>query len=353
MKRMNSEFWIVAGLMTVMAMVLLLPFLVKKVEEELELFLMTMGIISVSLAGLWNVRLIHDALVEPVKISAAVLLAGLLFRELRNHLRKGVSIMAGKFGYGPVLFLTVAGLGLVSSFITAIIAALALAEIISVLKLPRRFEIKVVVIACFSIGLGAVLTPLGEPLATIAVAKLQGPPHHADFFFLFRLLGFWVIPAVAGLGVWAAWLKIPAGQHQAGLREDKQEYLRDIGYRAVKTYIFVMALVLLGAGFAPLVEKFLLDLSPGVLYWVNMSSAVLDNATLAAAEVTPKMSLDMIRSLLLGLLISGGMLIPGNIPNIICAGKLSIRSTEWAKIGVPLGLAMMSICFALLALIEK
>jgi len=41
------------------------------------------------------------------------------------------------------------------------------------------------------------------------------------------------------------------------------------------------------------------------------------------------------------LLISGGMLIPGNIPNIIAAHALHIKSTEWAKLGVPLGLVIM------------
>jgi len=35
------------------------------------------------------------------------------------------------------------------------------------------------------------------------------------------------------------------------------------------------------------------------------------------------------------------MLIPGNIPNIICASKLSIKSREWAAFGGPLGMAMM------------
>ncbi len=34
------------------------------------------------------------------------------------------------------------------------------------------------------------------------------------------------------------------------------------------------------------------------------------------------------------------MLIPGNIPNIISAGKLGITSKEWARLGVPpLGLS--------------
>ena len=48
----------------------------------------------------------------------------------------------------------------------------------------------------------------------------------------------------------------------------------------------------------------------------------------------------------MGLLISGGMLIPGNIPNIISANMLGISSKEWAKFEVPLGLTLMSIFFA-------
>jgi predicted cation transporter len=48
------------------------------------------------------------------------------------------------------------------------------------------------------------------------------------------------------------------------------------------------------------------------------------------------------------LLISGGMLIPGNIPNIIAAHTLQIKSTEWARFGVPLGLVMMAGTAALL-----
>ena len=42
------------------------------------------------------------------------------------------------------------------------------------------------------------------------------------------------------------------------------------------------------------------------------------------------------------------MLIPGNIPNIVCAGKLGIKSGEWARIGLPIGLAAMGVYFATL-----
>jgi len=101
-------------------------------------------------------------------------------------------------------------------------------------------------------------------------------------------------------------------------------------------------LIFLGAGFKPLIDTYLIKLSPQTLFWVNMISAVLDNATLAAAEIGPTLNEAQIKSALLGLLISGGMLIPGNIPNIIAAHTLQIKSTEWARLGVPLGLVMMA-----------
>jgi predicted cation transporter len=50
----------------------------------------------------------------------------------------------------------------------------------------------------------------------------------------------------------------------------------------------------------------------------------------------------------MGLLIAGGMLIPGNIPNIISACKLQITSSEWAKIGLPIGMALMACFFVIL-----
>ena len=58
-----------------------------------------------------------------------------------------------------------------------------------------------------------------------------------------------------------------------------------------------------------------------------------------------------IRAILLGLIISGGMLIPGNIPNIIAAGKLNIKSGEWARFGVPVGLIAMVIYFAVIVIL--
>ena len=77
---------------------------------------------------------------------------------------------------------------------------------------------------------------------------------------------------------------------------------------------------------------------------------MLDNATLAAAEIGPKLDIIKSRTILLSLLVSGGMLIPGNIPNVIAAGKLGIGSRAWARYGVPLGLVLLVFYFVWLML---
>jgi predicted cation transporter len=341
------------GLAVIVALVFTLPFLVHKVEKQLEIFLFVMGCAAVTISGLWSGELVHKALLEPKWIASAVLVAGLMFRMVRRQVGTWATLYGERIGFGPLFFVVVVGLGLLSSVITAIIAALVLAEITSALRLPRKTEVRLVVIACFSIGLGAVLTPIGEPLSTIAIARLKGEPYHATFFFLMQLLGKWIIPMIVGLGILAVFLPGKRETKEASLVEDKPESTKDIVIRALKVYLFVLALVFLGEGFAPMVDKYLTHVSPLVLYWVNIVSAILDNATLTAAEVTPEMSRGAIQAILAGLLIAGGMLIPGNIPNIICASKLSITSREWAKFGLPLGMILMSGFFVFLLLVHE
>ena len=347
---MDGGLWVIGGLATIMGLVLVLPFSHKKVEEELEAFLFIMGVLAVSVARLWSRHLVEEALIEPIKITLAVFIAGLFFRLIRSKLGKWTSTLAQRLGYSVLFFIIVVGLGLLSSIITAIIAALVLSEVISALRLHRNLEVKIVIIACFSIGLGAALTPIGEPLSTIAVSKLKGEPHNAGFFFLFKMLGKWVIPVILALGVLPAFLKDKGPAKESTLTEDKPEGLKDVVIRALKVYLFVLALVFLGTGFKPVVDTYLVRVPASALYWVNIASAVLDNATLTAAEITPAMSAYTIKCALAGLLIAGGMLIPGNIPNIICAGKLSIKSREWAAFGVPLGLIIMTGFFIVLIL---
>jgi predicted cation transporter len=337
-----NEIWVTSGLVAIVGLVLVLPFVVKKVERQLEAFLFVMGCLAVTISGLWSLGLVKEALIAPIWITLAVLFASLIFRFIRPKIGTWAHTFGRRFGYPLLFFIIVAGLGLLSSVITAIIAALILAEVVSTLRLHRSLEVRLVIIACFSIGLGAVLTPIGEPLSTIAISKLKGDPYHADFFFLLRLLGKWIIPLVLLLGILPAFLSTKHKREEGPtLVEDRPEVVKDMFIRAGKVYLFVLALVFLGTGFMPVVNKYLIHMPSWGLYWINIISAILDNATLTAAEISPRMPEATIKDALAGLLIAGGMLIPGNIPNIICANKLSIKSREWAAFGVPLGMIIM------------
>lgn len=334
------------GLIIILILVLFLPFTVKKVEHNLEAFLFIMGIAAAFVSGMMNGELIVKALVDPINITLAVLIAGLLTKWLQAPLEKAISSTSRALTPRIFLALIVVILGIISSVITAIIAAIILVIIVNIVKLDRQSEIRVIIIACYAIGLGAALTPLGEPLSTITVSKLN-----EDFTYLLELIGLQVIPGVIVFGLLTFFFVKPQQKDGSSRSTEESESYKEIIIRAAKIYLFVMGLTFLGHGFEPLINAYILGLHPMLLYWINMISAILDNATLAAAEISPAMDEPTIKAILMGLLISGGMLIPGNIPNIIAAGKLNITSKEWAKFGVPLGLVAMLIYFVLLFMI--
>jgi predicted cation transporter len=230
---------------------------------------------------------------------------------------------------------------MVSSVITAIVAALVLVEIVGLLDLHREARDGVVVAGCFAIGLGSALTPAGGPVSTLAASGLN-----LGFFGLFAMLAVWVIPGVVAMSILAGYFargeyyEAPPGPH---VRETFIEVL----FQAAKVFGFIAGLVLIGEAFAPLARQFVPMLSEAALYWANTISAVLDNATLVALEVHA-INAQRARDVILALLISGGMLIPGNIPNVIAAGALNLRSGTWARIAIPIGLVMLGIYFAVL-----
>jgi predicted cation transporter len=355
-------------LVCIFIVVLVLPFKVKKVEENLEVFLFICGIAALSVSSFatlngetfgWTPAIVVEALTAPVMITTVagipfgivqmVLIAGLIIYFAHAQIQRAIQILVNQVPLLALIFFLICGLGIISSIISAILAAILLVEIVCALPLGRQEKIGVTVISCFSIGLGAVLTPLGEPLSTIAISKLSGEPYYAGFWFLFYLLGIYVIPGVIAMGILGVVFLKRQGTPTEGLEcKLVRESIRDVVIRAGKVYLFIMALVFLGAGFAPLILEFIIQIPAEGLYWVNIVSAVLDNATLAAAEIGPQLSLIQIKSALMGLLIAGGMLIPGNIPNIIAAGKMGITSKEWARYGVPLGFVLLVIYFVIL-----
>jgi predicted cation transporter len=343
---------LIAGLSIIFLIVLLGPFMDRRIERNLEGFLFLMGLISATISNAWSSELVHEGLTAPISITLAVLAAGALFHYLRSAIDTGMKMLLSRTSLAWVVCFVIIALGLLSSVISAIIAALILVEFVTVLRLHRRAEVNLTVIACFAIGLGAALTPLGEPLSTIAVSKLSGEPYHATFFYLARLLGVYITASVVALGILGIFLvrSTPEDVEATLSAEAREEKTGEVFLRAFKVYLFVMALIFLGAGFKPIIDAYFTKIPPLALFWANIVSAILDNATLAAAEIGPALSEIQIKSALLGLLIAGGMLIPGNIPNIISAHSLKISSTEWARLGVPLGFVLMIITMFLLIL---
>jgi predicted cation transporter len=347
---------ITVGLCLVILAVLILPFAVKKVEENLELFFLVMGVCAVTISGLWSSELVIEALKAPVQIGnvpigifQVVLVFGLLIHYFHRAFCRGVLSIASKLGWRVFTFLMILVCGILSSVVSIIVTAVLLSEIIAAIPLDKKEKIKFAVVACFAMGLGAVLTPVGEPLSTILVSKLSGPPFHAGFLFPLQVFGLYVIPGVAAIALFGTFY---IGRN-IGLTDIKHsveysETLKTVILRAVRVYFFVAALILLGEGMKPIIVWYVVHVPSAALYWINMISAVLDNATLTAMEIGPSMLLSQITAIVMGLLIAGGMLIPGNIPNIVAAARLKINMKEWAVIGVPMGLVIMAIYFLIL-----
>ncbi len=370
---MALDLGITIGLFIIFLIVLIGPFKIKIIEQNLEVFLFICGVVALTIAGFvvgltfdgkpiptgWSLDIVKEALTAPLRIADVygipigivqiVLVVGLIIYKWHEPIHRGIRKMTEALSLKVMAFILIAVLGLISSVISAILAAIILVEMANAMPLSRKSKVDLVVIACFSIGLGAALTPLGEPLSTIAISKLSGEPYHATFNYLIVLLGKYIIPGIIAYGIVGMFFLGKADKNDPGLKgEDYKETLKDVIMRAVKVYVFIMALVFLGDGFKPLIITYFTQVPSEILFWVNMVSAILDNATLTAAEIGPALSTLQIEAALMGLLIAGGMLIPGNIPNIISAGKLGITSKEWARLGVPLGLVTMAVYFVII-----
>lgn len=320
-----------------------LPILSKKVEHNLELFFLAMAVAGATLAGIWSLELLKEALLHPltvyqpgigyvpIGITQVVLAAGLIFYFLRHRLAAKADVLARP----GVLALLIFVLGLSSSAISAIVAVAVLAELLGFADAPHGYKARAAVYGAYAIGVGAVLLPIGEPLSTIAIAKLK-----QGFFYLVDLLFDAVVIIVAFFALYAYFAL--RRLRMAGVEVEPYEpELREVLLRAAKIFIFIFALTILGEFFKPVAEV-VAGLGKEALYVFGTLSAVADNATLVAALVVPGMAEDALRSFLISLVFTGGFTIPGNAPNIVLATVLKIGFREWIKLALPIGLAVFA-----------
>lgn len=317
-----------------------IPVVSKKVEHNIEYFFLAVGIVAVSIVGIWSMHLLEEALLHPIMIGSipigitqVVLIAGLIFYYNKEKVARFAFRLNNPFVLAVIVFV----LGIAASAISAIVASAILAELLALSQFPRNVKVKVAIASAFAIGIGAALLPIGEPLSTIAIVKLKGEPYNATFTFLLENLWDLVIPLVALFSL-LVYFYAKRSSKEAYITEYETS-VKDVVMRAVKIYAFIFGLTLLGEFFKPLAEP-VATLGIVVLYFFGLISAAADNATLTAALVSPEMELGEIKAFMISLVIAGGLLIPGNVPNIIFASILKIGFKEWARLAMPIGMAV-------------
>src|SRR5260370_34914803 len=83
----------VLGIGLVLPAVLLGPVLVKPIEENIEIFFLIAGSFASAITGHWSSGLFHAALAEPIALTIAVLVFGVIARILRPTLDRSLTRM--------------------------------------------------------------------------------------------------------------------------------------------------------------------------------------------------------------------------------------------------------------------
>ena len=347
----QPSIWVNLLLGLVAVCLLVMPLAVRWVESHLELFLLAIGAVAVTISGGWSGQLVRHTLSAPVYVSFIVVVVSVIFNNYSRYIFRVLfaffRALEPRYSFALLIFL----LGMTSSLVSVTVSALVLAEVLKVVNLEHDTMVKITVFACYAIGLGAVLTPLAEPMGLVISQALAGPPHHADFFFLLRHFWGWITPAVCLLAVAAGYTARHAGTTlQMHIREDKETY-SSILHRTGHIYMFVAALTLISAGLRPLAQSTITHLGGKVLFLANAVSVIIDNATLAAIEIVPSISMNDLTCMIIGLAAFGSMLVQGNLPNIVAAEKLGIKGRQWAAVAVPTGLLLMAGYFVALSVV--
>jgi predicted cation transporter len=328
------------SLSLLLLLVLLLPFKLRFVEERLELFLLLSGLVALWLGGAWDWTFLQSSFSKPLPLCGSLWIFGLLFEALQSPLDRVLERLQKRFDLAPLLACLSLFLSLLSILASAVLAALLLAQILRRLRLDESSRSRTAVLSCFGIGAASALSPLGGPLGAISLLRLGG----SDPFFLFRVFGPYLLVLLFIFFLAQLLAKPRKEELRLGAVEAKENPPRLL-FRVFKIYIFVLGLLYFGQGLNPLAQAYVNAAPAWLLYWINLLSALLDNASLAAAEFSAGMDSEKLRYAFMGLLVAGGILIPGNLPNIVVASELKIRPKEWAKSGLLYGLPLLLLFF--------
>lgn len=154
-------YYTIVLLSLVTGLTLMLPFTLKIINDQIELFFLIMGVAAVTISGVWSLDLVLDAVKAPLMVGElhigifqVVLVSGLLIYYFKGPLYRLITRLFEKLSPKLFYFLLILLLGLFSSVLSVIVTAVILSEILLVLPVKRDDKIKIAVFGVFFYRLG-------------------------------------------------------------------------------------------------------------------------------------------------------------------------------------------------------
>ncbi|MFZ2498337.1 DUF1646 family protein, partial [Methanosarcina sp.] len=157
---MALEIGVLIGFSIIFLTVLIGPFKIHVIEENLEVFLFFCGVAAMTLSGFveiqgtetgWRPEIIEEALVAPLDVGEIfgipigifqiVLVVGLIIYRWHTPIHKAIRKLTDALSPKIMAFLLIVVLGLFSSVMSAILAAIILVEMVNAMPLSRKSKI--------------------------------------------------------------------------------------------------------------------------------------------------------------------------------------------------------------------
>src|SRR5574337_77669 len=154
---MALDLGVTIGLFIIFLVVLIGPFKIKIIEQNLEVFLFICGVLALTISGFvtipgvetgWRLGIIEEALIAPLYIAndlhipigivQVVLIVGFIIYKWHEPIHRAIRRMTEALSLKIMAFILIAVLGLFSSIISAILAAIILVEMANAMPISRK-----------------------------------------------------------------------------------------------------------------------------------------------------------------------------------------------------------------------
>lgn len=240
-----------AGLVPIFVAVLLGPLFIKRIERNIEAFLLFMGSCAIVISGSWHIGLVEDAVRQPlvVGIVLAGLVAGMIAHHRRMHLSHAISsLLSDPIAVKVMALEVVVVSGLSAIIVTPALPFFMLVEAVNHLPLVRRNRAAISLLGGMSILFGALLAPVDGLGSTIASAKMQGALPSADIVSL-GLQNLYLMAGILVLGLVGLLLVGEEVRIKVVQPMEKSVATRSMAIWSARVCMFAGALLLIGVAY--------------------------------------------------------------------------------------------------------